>query len=78
MIAGVAVADQFLESYQKHTGRNFAYEPYWDVISLLDIGVEDLKLYPGWAAFGVNDLTDQIIRRRVDEYAVALSSKIYS
>jgi len=37
MLAGVAVADQFLESYQKHTGRNFAYDPYWDIISLLDI-----------------------------------------
>lgn len=76
MLAGVNVAEQFLESYQKHMEHNFAYEPYWDIISLLDIGVEDLKLYPGWAAFSVNDLTDQIIRQRVDEYAVALCAKI--
>lgn len=76
MLKGLSIAEQFLESYIKCRGQNFIYDPYWDVISLLDIGIDDLKTYPGWAAFGVNDLTDKIIRQRVDEYAVALSIKI--
>lgn len=76
MLTGVASADRFLKFYQVHAGENFIYSPYWDIISLIDFEVGDLKLYPGWSNFGVNDLTDQIIKERIDEYAMALSAKI--
>ena len=76
MLAGVKSADQFLKFYEMHAGQDFAYNPYWDVISLLDIGINDLKLYSSWSDFGINDLTDQIIKERVEEYARVLSAKI--
>jgi aminoglycoside phosphotransferase (APT) family kinase protein len=76
----VQTADQFLSAYQKHAEPEFNYDPYWDLLSLIDILFGPPKVYPGWEAFGVTELTDKLIEERLDKYMISLlerTSRLY-
>lgn len=76
----VQTADQFLSAYQKHAGPEFNYDPYWDLLSLIDILFGPPKVYPGWEAFGVTGLTDKLMEERLDKYMISLlerTSRLY-
>jgi aminoglycoside phosphotransferase (APT) family kinase protein len=73
---GVEIADKFLIAYQKYTGSSFVYDLYWDIVSLTDILFGPPTVYSGWEAFGVTDLTDQIIRNRLELYLQSLLKKL--
>ena len=73
---GVAAADRFLSLYLKHAGSQFRYDPYWDLISLVDILFGPPEVYPGWTALGVSGLTERLIMERLDAYAASLVARV--
>src|SRR5690625_744246 len=72
----VATADAFLKAYQRYAGDTFIYDPYWDFLSLIDILFGPPTVYPGWAAFGVSGLTDQMMAERLDMYVESLFQRL--
>ncbi|MBL5777794.1 aminoglycoside phosphotransferase family protein, partial [Bacillus sporothermodurans] len=76
MLFGVSTADEFLSAYEKLAGYSFSYHPYWDLLSLIDILFGSPEVYPGWIAFGVTNLTDQMMVDRLDQYMKSLLKKI--
>jgi aminoglycoside phosphotransferase (APT) family kinase protein len=75
LLYDVPTADGFLSAYQRHAGASFHYEPFWDLLSLIDILFGPPTVYPGWAAFGVTGLTDDLMIERLDSYMTSLLSK---
>src|SRR5690606_26068046 len=73
---GVEYSDAFLTAYQKHAGELFLYDPYWDLIALIDILFGPPEVYLGWPALGVKGLTNEIIAHRLDEYMLSLLKRI--
>jgi len=72
----VKTADDFLTAYQKYAGNSFDYDPYWDIIALIDILFGTPKVYTGWVAFGITCLTDKLIQQRIDNYMMSLLEKL--
>ena len=70
IIHGVAVADRFLE----HCLDWADYNPYWDILSLLDAEL-DTPVYSGWLALGAG-LTRATAHTRLDEYAASLEARL--
>lgn len=75
MLYDVEVADEFLSAYQVYAGKDFIYDPYWDLVSLVDVLFGPPEVYPGWEAFGFTGLTDKLMEERMDKYAVSLVEK---
>ncbi|HSJ37062.1 MAG TPA: aminoglycoside phosphotransferase family protein [Planococcus sp. (in: firmicutes)] len=71
-IFGVSTADQFLTAYIDHSGEAFRYDPYWDLLSLTDTLDGPPKVYAGWTEHGMDGLSDELIRHRLDEYLLSL------
>lgn len=73
---GVQAADDFLAAYLAAPGASpLAANPYWDMLCLVEILPGPPGVYQGWEDLGVQGLTPELIRRRVDEYAVSLAAK---
>ncbi|PAV30495.1 hypothetical protein CIL05_05160 [Virgibacillus profundi] len=72
MLYDVETADEFLSAYQGYAGPDYVYDPYWDLISLIDVLFGPPEVYPGWKAFGVTELTNKLMEERMDKYAVSL------
>jgi len=74
---GLAVADRFLAAYQSLLGRTAAdFHPYWDAIDLMDSGFADRgDVFAGWRVIGPPGLTPDLLRARLDEYAVAIAAR---
>lgn len=65
---GVAISNQFLESYLS-LNQDFVYDPYWDICCLFDMtSFGEIDVYEGWTALGYDVLTPDIIMKRIDEY----------
>lgn len=69
---GISVANEFLAAYQRHAGSRFTYDPYWDLVSLTDILDGSPIVYPGWKAFGMTGLSNELMRHRLDDYLLSL------
>lgn len=75
MLHDVRTADAFLEGYRT-LNNHFTYDPYWDIVSLLDMSVGEPEVYPGWRAFGVTGLTNRMMAERLDKYVASLVERI--
>ncbi len=74
---GVEAADAFLAMYSRHAadaGAPFAYDPYWDLRTLLDMG--EASVYPGWVDLGFTGLTVSLIQARMDAYMASLAARL--
>lgn len=69
---GISVANDFLAAYERHAGSDFTYDPYWDLVSLTDILDGSPTVYPGWKAFGMKGLSNELVRHRLDDYLLSL------
>ncbi|AIY04144.1 hypothetical protein Plano_0179 [Planococcus sp. PAMC 21323] len=69
---GISVANDFLAAYERYAGSNFTYDPYWDLVSLTDILDGSPTVYPGWKAFGMKGLSNELVRHRLDDYLLSL------
>ena len=69
---GVGAADTFKAAYERRTGHR--QSAYWDALSLSDLmnEAEPPRVYPGWPAFGLRGLTDDLIRARLDTFLAGL------
>ena len=72
MLSGVQAADQFLKAYCKYAGSRFQYDPYWDILSLVNIMDGTPTVYPGWTALGFTGLTDDMMAERLDQFLQSL------
>lgn len=72
LLYDVPTADGFLSAYQRHAGLTFTYDPYWDLLSLIEVLFGPPKVYPGWTALGVTGLTDELMKERLDTYLGSL------
>jgi len=77
MLHGVAAADRFLQYYIE-ANQSFIYDPYWDILSLIDMLFGPPTVYQGWVALGVTHLTDEMMVERIEEYTASLADKLGS
>lgn len=68
----VRTADEFLASYCHYAGDSFTYEPYWDLVALIDYAYWTPGVYKGWTDLGVTGLTAEMIVERLDHYLMSL------
>ncbi|WP_246627232.1 phosphotransferase family protein [Paenibacillus solanacearum] len=69
---GVEAADTFLSAYERFAGTAFRYDPYWDLLSVVDTLFDPPAVDEGWKAFGVTSLTDALVAERLELYAASL------
>ena len=69
MLEGVEAADEFLDEYINAAPKNFIHHIYWDIVSLMDVLEDPLVAYPGWKTFNRDDITEEIMISRMDDYA---------
>lgn len=75
---GVQAADHFLSAYLEALGENReAANPYWDMLSLIEILPGPPEVYRGWPDLGYNELSPELIAERLDEYAESLLNRRY-
>ena len=73
---GVPVADEFLAAYVAEAGSEFTYDPYWDLMSVVELLPGPLSMYEGWLASGVPNISDATMRERVDEYVASVVARL--
>lgn len=75
---GLEAANTFLAAYMK-ANPTFVYHPYWDINCLMDMtAFGEIGVYDGWTALGFQDLTDDIIRQRIEQYAEYLLQLLHT
>ena len=67
LLHSVEMADAFLAVYCREA-IEFNYDPYFDIISVLDFIDEPLTVYKGWLDLGVTGLTNQLMEERMDAF----------
>lgn len=72
---GVAAAERFLGHYRERAGPRFAYDPFWDLITLIELLPGPPGVYEGWPAFGLAGPDGSTLRERVDEYLSSLMAR---
>ena len=73
---GVHLADEFLSSYIAQAGSDFQYDPYWDLMSVVELLPGPPGMYAGWRAAGVPNITGVVMRERVDAYVGSLVARL--
>lgn len=73
---GVEAADEFLGRYLRHAGMSFRYEPYWDLVTLLDYADGTPEVYRGWIDLGFTKLTDELVMKRLDAYLLSVLGRM--
>lgn len=77
LLHDVETADDFLSRYRREAGADFEYDPYWDLVSLIDFAYgPPPEVYGGWTALGVTRLTDASVREGLDTYVSSLLARI--
>jgi aminoglycoside phosphotransferase (APT) family kinase protein len=73
---GVSVADEFLEAYIAEAGSEFKYTPYWDLMSVVELLPGPPSMYEGWRAVGFPNISNAVMRERVDEYVASVVARL--
>lgn len=71
----VGVADEFLAAYLRYSGSAFTYDPYWDLVALIDFAYWPPDVYGGWTALGVTGLTKDMMGERLDSYLLSIMDR---
>ena len=66
LLYGMEVADGFLEAYQAAAGSSFVYDPYWDLVSIMEFLPGPPEVYVGWVDLGVSHLTEEMMKERIE------------
>ena len=72
----VGVADEFLDLYTKAADFEFNYDPYWDLMTVVELLPGPLTMYGGWVAEGFPFLSTDVLAERVDEYVASVVSRL--
>ena len=73
---GVGAADEFLSAYIAAAGAEFEYEPYWDMMSVVELLPGPPSMYEGWRAAGVPAISNALMRERVDSYVASVAARL--
>jgi aminoglycoside phosphotransferase (APT) family kinase protein len=73
---GVPVADEFLRAYVAEAGSEFQYDPYWDLMSVVELLPGPPSMYEGWRASGVPNISNAVMRERVDDYVASVVARV--
>jgi hypothetical protein len=73
---GLPVADDFLAAYIEAAGSDFDYDPYWDLMSVVELLPGPPSMYEGWRAGGVPSISNAVMRERVDLYVASLVARL--
>jgi aminoglycoside phosphotransferase (APT) family kinase protein len=73
---GVSVADEFLAAYVAAAGSEFQYDPYWDLMSVVELLPGPPSMYEGWRASGVPSIGNALMRERVDDYVRSVVARL--
>ncbi len=69
---GVRAADAFLQAYQRLAGSSSQYHPFWDLLSILDGMSDPPSIYPPWLLFGLQNLTNALLKEREEEFLASI------
>jgi aminoglycoside phosphotransferase (APT) family kinase protein len=72
----VSVADDFLAAYVEAAGSDFEYDPYWDLMSAAELLPGPPAMYEGWRAGGVPNISNAVMRERVDLYVASVVARL--
>jgi aminoglycoside phosphotransferase (APT) family kinase protein len=72
----VKVADEFLDAYIESAGREFQYNPFWDLMSVVELLPGPLAMYDGWRMAGFQPITNAVMRERVDAYIASVVARL--
>jgi aminoglycoside phosphotransferase (APT) family kinase protein len=72
----VEMADEFLDAYVDAAGPGFTYDPYWDLMSVVELLPGPPKMYAGWKAEGFPTISDEVMRQRVDRYVASVAERL--
>ena len=72
----VAIADDFLTAYVAAAGREFEYDPYWDLMSVVELLPGPPTMYEGWRVAGVPPISNATMRERVDNYVASVIARL--
>ncbi|AFC30235.1 hypothetical protein PM3016_3392 [Paenibacillus mucilaginosus 3016] len=76
LLHDAGTADAFLSSYQEHAGDSFVYDPYWDLVTLIDFAFWPPEVYRGWTDLGMTGLTDEMMGERLDLYLLSVLKRV--
>lgn len=71
-LKGVKAADMFLAEYLRLAGPTFTYEPYWDLVSLMEALPNPPSVYRGWTDLGITDLNEEIVKERYEQLVASV------
>jgi aminoglycoside phosphotransferase (APT) family kinase protein len=72
----VEVADEFLDAYVAIAGSDFTYDPFWDLMSVVEMLPGPPTMYGGWRAEGFPSISDDVMRERVDRYVASVVARL--
>ncbi|PYI56950.1 phosphotransferase family protein [Paenibacillus flagellatus] len=72
LLHGGDAADRFLNCYTASAGNAFVYDPYWDVLSVMNLMPDAPTVYAGWTELGVSGLTDALMLERLEYHLNAI------
>ena len=72
---GVEVADRFLDLYCAAAGSSFSYDPFWDLLAIIEGLPGPPDVYPPWVEFGLTGLTDELMLERSETYLVSVMER---
>jgi len=72
---GVPTADRFLALCQDAMKSYWEYDPFWDLLSILDGDPGPVAVYPPWLDFGLKDLTPALIEERREAYLASVLAR---
>lgn len=73
---GVSVADEFLAAYIAVAGEDFTYDPYWDLMTVVEQLPGPPSMYEGWRAAGFPGISNTVMRERVDAYVASVVARL--
>lgn len=73
---GVSTADDFLDAYIAAAGSDFNYDPYWDLMSVIELLPGPPSMYEGWRAAGFPNISNTTMRERVDAYVASVVARL--
>jgi aminoglycoside phosphotransferase (APT) family kinase protein len=72
---GISAADRFLQHYSSLAQESQPFNPYWDLMALLEFTTNAPGIYPPWRQFGLTHLNNTIIRQRLEEHLLTVLSR---
>ncbi len=72
VLYGPEAADRFLQHYRQMGGADHGDMTWWDLKSLTECLPGPPEVYPGWAPFGIRNITRELLRARLDAHLLAV------